>query len=91
MSQELTITLLDKTLSVACPAGQSEALLESAQLLNEQMLKVQQKKPSASLLNVALIAALNVSYELLERKNQHIVNEQSMAQLSELVSQALQD
>ncbi|OIQ47377.1 MAG: hypothetical protein BM565_06955 [Gammaproteobacteria bacterium MedPE] len=91
MSQELTITLLDKTLSVACPAGQAEALLESAQLLNEQMLKVQQKKPSASLLNVALIAALNLSYELLENKNRQIANEQSMTQLSELVTQALAD
>ena len=91
MSQELTITLLDKTLSVACPVGRAEALLESAQLLNEQMLKVQQKKPSASLLNVALIAALNLSYELLENKNQQIANEQSMTQLSELVAKALAD
>jgi len=91
MNQELTITLLDKALSVACPPGQAEALLESAQLLNKQMLKVQQKKPSASLLNVALIAALNISYELLEHKNKHSVNEQSMSQLSELVSQALLD
>jgi len=91
MNQELTITLLDKTLSVACPPGQAEALLESAQLLNKQMLKVQQKKPSASLLNVALIAALNISYEMLEYKNQHDVNEQSISQLSELVSQALLD
>ena len=52
MNQELTITLLDKTLSVACPPGQESALLESAQLLNEQMLKVQLKKPSASLLEI---------------------------------------
>lgn len=89
MSQELTITLLDKTLSVACPPGKSAALLESAQLLNEQMLKVQRKKPTASLLNVALIAALNVSYELLEQQNQHGVDNESMTQLSELVSQAL--
>jgi cell division protein ZapA len=89
MNQELTVTLLDKTLSVACPPGQSAALLESAQLLNKQMLKVQRKKPSASLLNVALIAALNISYELLEQKNQHLVDEQSMNRLSELLSQAL--
>lgn len=91
MNQELTVTLLDKTLSVACPPGQSAALLESAQLLNKQMLKVQRKKPSASLLNVALIAALNISYDLLEQKNQHLVDEQSMNRLSELLSQALSD
>jgi cell division protein ZapA len=91
MNQELTVTLLDKTLSVACPPGQSAALLESAQLLNKQMLKVQRKKPSASLLNVALIAALNISYELLEHKNQPTVDEQTINRLSELVTQALLD
>lgn len=89
MSQELTITLLDKTLSVACPEGQSAALLESAKLLNEQMQKVQRKQPSASLLNVALIAALNISYELLAHKNQHKADEHTITQLSELVTQAL--
>lgn len=89
MSQELTITLLDKTLSVACPEGQADALLESAKLLNQQMEKVQQKQPSANLLNVALIAGLNISYQLLENKQQNHADAQSIAKLSELISNAL--
>jgi len=89
MSQELTITLLDKTLTVACPAGQTAALLASTELLNEHMRKVKAKKPTASLLNVALIAALNISHELLEHQEKYLIDEKSMSQLSDLITQVL--
>lgn len=89
MSQELTITLLDKTLTVACPTGQAAALLASAELLNEHMRKVKKKKPTASLLNVSLIAALNISHELLEHREKHLIDEKSLTQLSDLITQVL--
>jgi len=89
MNQELTITLLDKTITVACPTGQAPALLASTELLNEHMRKVKAKKPTASLLNVALIAALNITNELLEHQEKHLIDEKSISQLSDLITQAL--
>jgi len=89
MNQELTITLLDKTLTVACPTGRASDLQASAALLNQHMRNVKEKKPTASLLNVALIAALNISHELLEHQEKHLIDEESMSQLSDLITQVL--
>ncbi|MDP2560409.1 cell division protein ZapA [Psychrobium sp. 1_MG-2023] len=89
MSQELKITLLDKPLTIACPDGQASALLESAALLNEQMRTIQQKKPTTSLLNIALIAALNICHELLTHQQQHQLDSDKITLLTQLVEQAL--
>ncbi|NRA61596.1 MAG: cell division protein ZapA [Psychrobium sp.] len=89
MSQELKITLLDKTLSVACPEGQAGALLESADMLNKQMLKVQKGKPTSSLLNVALISALNISYELLDSKSKQQSDNEKLVELSQRIEKSL--
>jgi len=91
MNQELSITLLDKTLTVACPPGQAAALLESADLLNKQMQKVQAKKPTLSLLNIALLSALNISHELLTSTFENKATSDTLEKLCTAVSAALED
>ncbi len=78
MNKKLDITLLGKTMSVACPEGQESALLESADLLNSKLAEVESKTPAASLLNIALISALNISFELLSEKNSQDLHSQSI-------------
>jgi len=90
MSQELTITLLDKSLTVACPPGQAGALLESADILNKQMLKVQAQKPTLSLLNIALLSALNISHQLLTHSTSIEASSESIEKLCHAVSQAIE-
>ncbi len=91
MSQELTITLLDKSLTVACPPGQAGALLESADILNKQMQKVQAQKPTLSLLNIALLSALNISHELLTHTSSIQANNEAIEKLCNAVSQAIEN
>jgi len=90
MSQELTITLLEKSLTVACPPGQAGALLESADILNKQMLKVQAQKPTLSLLNIALLSALNISHQLLTNTSSIEASSEAIEQLCQAVSQAIE-
>lgn len=90
MSQELTITLLDKSLTVACPPGQAGALLESADILNKQMQKVQAQKPTLSLLNIALLSALNISHELLTHTTSTHASNEAIEKLCSAVSQAIE-
>ncbi|KMT63974.1 cell division protein ZapA [Catenovulum maritimum] len=93
MSQQLDITLLDRKLTVACPAGQEDALLESAEILNKKLTEMQAKTPNANPINVALIAALNLCYELNENKqkqqNEELDNLVKIEQLSEKISKVL--
>ena len=89
MSQELKITLLEKTLTVACPDGQAGALLESADLLNKKMHMIQQSKPTSSLLNIALISALNISFELLDTQNKQQVDNDKVTELSQRIDKSL--
>ena len=89
MSEELTITLLEKSITVACPPGQAAALRESAELLNQQMLKVQAKKPTATLLNIALISALNISHELITHTSTQQASAQAVEKLCDAITQAL--
>jgi|GEM_PF-1837949 len=93
MSQKLEITLLEKTMTVGCPQGQATALLESADVLNQKMAEIQQKSPTTSLLNIALMSALNLSGELLIAKQaqETLSNELStrLETLTHTIEQAL--
>jgi cell division protein ZapA len=93
MSQKLEITLLEKTMTVACPMGQASALLESADILNKKMTEIQTKSPTTSLLNIALMSALNLSGELLSAKQAQQVHSDDIASrldaLTKTIEQAL--
>ena len=68
--QHLEITIADRTLKIACPAGQESALLAAAEELNARILKANTStmitKPEQSL----LMTALNLSNDLLTTQEQ---------------------
>lgn len=67
MSAETVIVkILGKDYQVACPPGQQEALRESASYLDEQMGNIRQNGKVIGLERIAVMAALNISYELLQ-------------------------
>ena len=94
MTQKLEITLLEKTMTIACPQGQASALLESADILNQKMREIQSKSPTTSLLNIALMSALNLSAELLMAKQNQQADSSELSQrldiLTKTIEQALQ-
>lgn len=63
----VTVRILEKEFTVACPETESEALLRSASYLNEKMSEVRNNRV-IGLERIAIMAALNITHELLELK-----------------------
>ena|SRR6187431_426832 len=70
MSNETVfVKILDKEYQVACPREERQALVESAQLLDERMKAIRGSGAVIGLERIAVMAALNLSHELLQAKN----------------------
>lgn len=68
MSNDTVIVkLLDKEYQVACPAGQQDALIQSAQYLDQQMRNIRANSKVIGLERIAVMAALNISNELIQQ------------------------
>lgn len=61
----VTVHILDKEYQVSCPPEQKDALRDSARYLDQQMRKVRQSGKIIGSERVAVMSALNISYELL--------------------------
>ena len=68
MSQGNTVTvkILDKEYQVACPEEQQDELVVSAKYLDKQMRSIRDTGKVIGLERIAVMAALNISYELLQ-------------------------
>lgn len=67
-SETVTVKILDKDYQVACPPSERNALLESAQLLDDRMRAIKGSGSVVGLERIAVMAALNLSHELLKAK-----------------------
>lgn len=61
----VTVTILDKSYQVACPPEQQADLTSSANYLDSQMRAIRDTGKVIGLERIAVMAALNISYELL--------------------------
>ena len=64
-----SVTILDKEYQVACPPEQQAELLLSARHLDEQMRAIRSTGKVIGLERIAVMAALNISHELLKTRN----------------------
>ncbi|MFK7830019.1 MAG: cell division protein ZapA [Congregibacter sp.] len=64
-----SVTILEKEYQVACPADQQAELLLSARHLDEQMRAIRSTGKVIGLERIAVMAALNISHELLQARN----------------------
>jgi len=72
MSDDLarvTVRILDKEYQVACPDEERDALLQSAELLNRKMREIRESGKIVGLDRVAVMAALNLSHEILQNQS----------------------
>ena len=65
----LTVEILDKEYQVACPPEQESELLSAAHHLDQQMRDIRAAGKVIGLERVAIMAALNISHELLALKS----------------------
>jgi len=64
----VSIRILEKEYHVACPPEHRHALLDSADLLNRRMREIRDSGKVVGLDRIAVMAALNITNELLSAK-----------------------
>ncbi len=64
----VTVEILGKKYQVACEALEKEALIASADYLDEKMFDVKETGKVVGSERIAVMAALNISHELLQQK-----------------------
>jgi cell division protein ZapA len=70
MYAHVSIRILEKEYQVACPAGEKADLMASAEMLNQKMREIRDSGKVVGLDRVAVMAALNMANELLQRTGQ---------------------
>ncbi|OGT48466.1 MAG: hypothetical protein A3E82_03980 [Gammaproteobacteria bacterium RIFCSPHIGHO2_12_FULL_38_11] len=69
--QLIAITIYGRTYQIKCPQEEAVQLRESAAYLDAQMHKMAQSSQSNNIERLAVVAALNVTRELMTFKNQN--------------------
>jgi cell division protein ZapA len=90
----LTVRILDKDYQVACPAEQEAELVVSAKYLDKQMRGIRNSGKVIGLERIAVMAALNISYELLQASDHADAgqpNADSVKRLNRRLDDALHD
>lgn len=62
----VTVRILEKEYQVACPVNERTALLDAAELLNQQMRDIRDGGKVVGLDRIAVMAALNMANDLLK-------------------------
>lgn len=65
-TNSVAISIMGKEYYINCPPGEEEALRQSARYLNEQMQKIRARGATLGFEKMAVMAALNISHELLK-------------------------
>jgi len=65
-TDSVNITILDKEYRIVCPPEEREILYRTAQYLNERMREIHQARKAIGTDRIAVLAALNITHDLLE-------------------------
>jgi cell division protein ZapA len=66
----VVVKILDKEYQVSCPPSEQDALLKSARYLDENMRKIKSRGNIHGLEKIAVMAALNITHEMLGKSQQ---------------------
>ncbi len=77
--QPVAVRILDKEFRISCPPEEREALFASAELLNQRMREVRDSGKVFGTDRVAIMAALNLTHELLQQRTGQQSAEEAMA------------
>ncbi|WP_417762744.1 cell division protein ZapA [Shewanella sp.] len=76
------ITLMGRSYSIACPAGQEKALKLVAHNIEQQLTQLKSRTNSLSREDLLVMAALNIGHELLSEKTK---NQEYMEQMDDRI------
>lgn len=89
-TQTVSVKILDKEYQVACPTEQQQGLLQAAQHLDAQMRDIRSTGKVIGLERIAVMAALNISFELLQTQQQG-ASSQSESAVVKRISERIED
>ena len=90
-NKTLTVSIAGKDYQVACPAGEEDSLREAAQYLHNSMESIRSSGRVVGLDRVAVMAALNISNELLQSKQQRDAEQAKVATTVQKLSDRVAD
>lgn len=67
----VTVTVFQKEYKIACPPDAEDELIESATLVDRKMREIREAGRSVGQDRIAIIAAINIAYELLQSRTAH--------------------
>ncbi|EIT69090.1 MULTISPECIES: cell division protein ZapA [Hydrocarboniphaga] len=83
----VTVRIMGREYTVVCPPDEHEALVASADFLNERMTAIRRRGKALGAERIAVMAALNISRELLELRGAEAVlklDEAALARVRQL-------
>jgi cell division protein ZapA len=93
-AEPLTIKIMDKEYRIACPEEEKDNLRASAELLNDKLSEIKQAGSVIGTERIAIMAALNLSHEILHSQSlvvEHGDLNQRIDELSERISTSMRD
>jgi len=90
MTIPVKVNLLDKEFLVACPKGEEEALRAAAHYLNERMRGIRDSGKVIGMERIAVMAALNITNELLRERGDDEGDAESTVQRIERLTAKLE-
>ncbi len=91
----VTVKILEKDYRIACPENEQNSLLASADLLNSKMKEFRDSGKATGTDTIAVMAALNLTHELLESKSTLDSSDQTITKrlkvMQDDIENALQD
>ncbi|MGH8492919.1 MAG: cell division protein ZapA [Moraxellaceae bacterium] len=82
----LEVFILDKSYRINCPENEQESLRSSGQYLDRKMRDIRSSGKVIGLERIAVIAALNITHELLNASRSMDAQSDSKAELAKLIS-----
>lgn len=86
----VNIKILDKELQIACPESEKEGLLASAELLHQRMKQVRDSGKVYGVDRIAIIAALNLTHELLQQREERRASGESIQKRVETMQERVE-
>lgn len=83
------ITLLGRSYVIACPPDEEAQLKRTARYLDRAMHGIHSRGKVLDAEKIAIMAALNITHELLQIQDEQQAGEDSLAQLSQRLERAL--
>jgi len=85
----VTVNILDRDYQVSCSPEEREALLNSAHYLNDRMREIKANGSVVGLERIAVMAALNITHELLQEGSEKGANNVQLKRLADKISRAM--